>query len=221
MSHERRYPDLVPRKLVVFDVDSTLIDNEVIELLADEAGSLSLVAEVTDRAMRGDIDFEASLRERVQTLAGLSTEARRRAAEQITITPGVRELISAVHAADGWVCAVSGGFSEILEPLARDLRLNRWLANTLEVNERGDLTGELTGKIVDAEAKKRALLQWAVEGGFEALDTVAIGDGANDLLMMQAAGLSIAFCAKPIVRAAAMLAIDERDMRLAIALLGL
>jgi phosphoserine phosphatase len=208
------------RKLVVLDADSTLIDNEVIELLADEAGSGLLVSEITDRAMRGELDFAASLRERVATLRGLTPEAIDRVRAKVSVTKGVPELIAAVQAENGWVCVVSGGFHEVLDPIAQALGVNAWRANRLETAPDGSLSGQVSGQIVDASAKATALLDWANEGVFLRGDTVAIGDGANDLDMMLVAGVSIAFCAKPIVRASADVSIDDRDMRLAIDLIA-
>jgi phosphoserine phosphatase len=208
------------RKLVVLDADSTLIDNEVIELLAAEAGSLDTVADITERAMSGELDFAESLRERAATLSGLTPEAIARVQAQISVTPGVADLIAAVHDEDGWVCVVSGGFHEVLDPIAQALGIDAWRANRLETTPDGSLSGRVSGPIVDAAAKAEALTEWAREGSFDAEDTVAIGDGANDLAMMSIAGLSIAFCAKPIVRDRAHVAIDVRDMRQAITLIG-
>ena len=208
------------RRLVVLDVDSTLIENEVIELLADVAGTRALVAEVTQRAMRGELDFAQSLRERVATLAGISVTAFNDVRAQVQVTSGVPELISAVHAAGGRVCVVSGGFHEILDPLAKELGLDDWKANRLEVAD-GVLTGRVEGPIIDAQAKADWLTAWAADGGFELVQTVAIGDGANDLKMMAVAGLSIAFDAKPVVVEAADYAISTRDMREAIGIIGL
>ena len=199
--------------LVVLDVDSTLIQNEAIELLAAEAGSLELVTAVTERAMRGELDFAASLRERVATLAGLDTSVFERVGRLIEPTPGAIELIDAVHAVGGTVGVVSGGFHELLDPLQPKLGFDLWRANRLECE--GDrLTGRLLGEIVDAETKAEMLRQWASECA--ATRTVAIGDGANDLRMMAEADLGIAFCAKPIVRESADVAIDERNLALAI-----
>ena len=208
------------RKLVVLDADSTLIENEVIALLAAEAGSLGLVSDITERAMRGELDFSASLRERVATLSGLTPDAIARVQSQVSVTQGVPELIAAVQDEGGWVCVVSGGFHEVLDPVAHTLGLNAWRANRLETAADGSLTGSISGPVVDAAAKAQAIEDWAREGEFESEDTVAIGDGANDLDMMSVAGLSIAFCAKPIVRDRADVAIDVRDMRRAIDLIG-
>ena len=209
------------RRLVVLDADSTLINDEVIELLADEAGTRDSVAEVTERAMRGEIDFAQSLRDRVATLTGLSPAALERVRARVTVTNGVPELIEAVHREGGQVCVVSGGFHEVLDPIAESLGIDLWLANRLERGADSTLTGAVVGDIVDARAKAVALQEWARAGDFTLADTVAIGDGANDLDMMSVAGMSIAFCAKPIVRERASHAIDTRDMRLAIDLIGL
>ncbi len=208
------------RRLVVLDVDSTLIENEVIELLADVAGTRALVADVTERAMRGELDFAQSLRERVATLAGISVTTFDAVRAQVKVTSGVPELIAAVHAGGGRVCVVSGGFHEILDPLAHELVLDDWKANRLEVAD-GVLTGRVEGPIIDAQAKADWLTTWAADGGFDVADTVAIGDGANDLKMMAIAGTSIAFDAKPIVAEAADYAISTRDMREAIGIIGL
>lgn len=208
------------RFLVVLDADSTLIENEVIELLADAAGSLAQVAEVTDRAMRGELDFAASLRERVATLAGLPTEVFAEVSTLIRPTPGVHELISGLHAGGSRVGVVSGGFHEILDPLAATLGLDHWRANRLEVAD-GRLTGGLVGPIIDATAKATALAEWAALDGIDLCSTVAVGDGANDLTMMRVAGLGIAFNAKPIVRRSADLVIDTKDLSQVLPVLGL
>ena len=208
----------MPRFLVVLDVDSTLIEDEAIELLAAEAGSLDRVADVTARAMNGELDFAASLRERVATLAGLSTDVFPRVGERIRITRGVPELIAGVRAAGGAVAVVSGGFHELLDPLASRLGLDRWEANRLETAG-GVLTGRVDGPVVDARSKATAVDRWRAEFGATAV--VAIGDGANDLLMMERAELSIAFDAKAPVRERADLVLDERDLSRVLPLLGL
>jgi phosphoserine phosphatase len=197
--------------LVVFDVDSTLIEDEVIELLADVAGKRAEVAAVTERAMAGELDFAESLVERVKTLAGLHSSVFESVFQQVTITQGAAQLIDAVHSAGGRVGAVSGGFSQVLTPLAEKLSLDFARANELEVID-GVLTGKVVGKIIDRGEKKNALIEWARLAGFEIAQTVAVGDGANDLEMMQAAGLSIAFNAKQIVRDQADLVIGKRDL---------
>lgn len=208
------------RFLVVLDVDSTLIENEAIELLAAEAGSLELVAAVTERAMRGELDFAESLRERVATLAGLPDTVFDTVRDQITVTRGARELIAKVKSHGGHVGVVSGGFHELLDPLAESLGLDFWKANRLEVID-GVLTGKVLGEIVDAQTKADALEQWAKETSTPQSQTVAIGDGANDLVMMRVAGLGIAFCAKPIVQEQADIALNERDLSKALGLFGL
>lgn len=207
------------RFLVVCDVDSTLINDEVIELLADVAGVRDHVAAVTERAMRGEIDFAQSLTERVATLAGLPQSALADVVDRITVTPGARELIEAVHREDGRIIAVSGGFHEILDPLAEQLGLDWWTANRLEVAD-GVLTGRTVGPIVDAVAKAHALRSFAETHAISLHSTIAVGDGANDLEMMSTAALSVAFCAKPIVVEKATVSITERDLSHVIPLFG-
>ncbi|WP_449282302.1 phosphoserine phosphatase SerB [Leucobacter sp.] len=204
--------------LVVLDCDSTTIQDEVIELLADAAGSREQVAEVTERAMRGELDFAESLRERVATLAGTPEGVFREAYERVRPTPGVHELIDAVHGLGGKVGVVSGGFHEVLDPLAGDLRLDLWRANRLEVVD-GALTGRTVGPIIDGAAKAAALREWAEATGTPLSATVAIGDGANDLEMMSVAALGVAFNGKPLVRERADVSI-ELDLSLAIPLLA-
>lgn len=206
--------------LVVLDADSTLIREEAIELLADAAGSLALVTEVTERAMRGELDFAASLRERVATLAGLDESVFEQARARMTPTPGVQELIDGVHAAGGRVGVVSGGFHELLDPLAQRLGLDFCRANRLEVSD-GRLTGRVDGDIVDSHGKAAALVEWASTSGIHLDRTVAVGDGANDLEMLGRARLGIAFCAKPIVRERADVAVDAADLSTVLPLLGL
>lgn len=206
--------------LVVLDADSTLIREEAIELLADAAGSLDLVTEVTERAMRGELDFADSLRARVATLGGLDVAEFERARARMTPTAGVQELIDRVHAADGRVGVVSGGFHELLDPLAERLGLDFCRANRLEVED-GRLTGRVDGVIVDANGKAAALEEWAAASGIPLDHTVAVGDGANDLQMLGRARLGVAFCAKPVVRRLADVAIDEPDLSAVLPLLGL
>lgn len=206
--------------LVVLDVDSTLIENEVIELIAEEAGSLDTVAGITFRAMNGELDFAESLRERVATLAGLPVAALDRVRKRVAVTPGVPAMIAGVHAAGGSVGVVSGGFHEIIDPFAADLGLDFCRANRLEVSD-GKLTGRVLGAIIDAEAKASTLREWAEASGVPLRQTVAVGDGANDLRMMELAGLSVAFDAKAPVRGAADLVMDDRDLSQILPLLGL
>lgn len=204
--------------LVVLDADSTLIRNEVIELLADEAGRGAEVAAATEAAMRGEVDFATSLRSRVRALQGVPTSAFARVRDRIEPTPGVQELVAAVHERGGIVAVVSGGFHEILDDVAPRLGVDLWRANRLRADA-GRLTGDVDGEIVDAAAKARAVAEWADAYGVAPRRTVAIGDGANDLQMMRAAALGLAFNAKPAVRAQADLVIGAVDLGQVIALL--
>jgi len=206
--------------LVVLDVDSTLIEQEAIELLADEAGSGAQVAAITARAMAGELDFASSLADRVATLAGLDVAVFALVAPRITLTRGARELLDGVQAAGGCVAVVSGGFHELLDPLAADLGLDAHRANRLEL-ETGRLTGRTTGPVIDAAAKAAALREWAGSFGVPRSRTVVVGDGANDLALMGEAGLSIAFDAKPVVRQRAHVSLPERDLSAVLAVLGL
>ena len=210
----------MPRFLVVLDADSTLLEDEVIELLADHAGTRPQVEAVTERAMRGEIDFAESLRERVATLAGLPTDVFGRAQRAVRVTRGAEELVRGVHAAGGTVGVVSGGFHEVLDPFAERLGLDHCRANRLEVAD-GVLTGRVLGDVVDAHAKAAALHEWAAADGVAPGRTVAVGDGANDLEMMRVAALSVAFDAKPRVRAEADVAVVDRDLSAVLATLGL
>lgn len=205
------------RPLVVLDCDSTTIQDEVIELIADAAGSREEVAEVTERAMRGELDFAESLRERVATLAGTPESVFAVTHARVRHTPGIAKLIEAVHARGGKVGVVSGGFHEVLDLIARDLNIDFWRANRLELVD-GMLTGRTVGPIIDAAAKAEALREWSAETGIPLSATVAIGDGANDLSMMEIAALGVSFNGKPIVRERADVVI-EHDLALAIPLL--
>ena len=190
------------RRLVVMDVDSTLIQDEVIELLAAHAGREAEVAAVTERAMRGEIDFAESLHERVATLAGLSAGVLDDVRQAARLTPGARTLVRTLKRLGFTVAVVSGGFIEVVRPLADELGITHARANALEI-EGGVLTGRVLGEIIDREGKARALARFAELAGLPLERTVAIGDGANDLDMLALAGLGIAFNAKPIVRAQA------------------
>ena len=186
-------------RLCVLDVDSTLITAEVIELIAAHAGTRDEVAAITEAAMRGELDFAESLAQRVATLAGLPDTVFADVLAEVHFTPGAPELVAALQAAGWEVALVSGGFAEIVAPLAERLAITRFRANRLEVSD-GVLTGRTEGPVIDRAAKEQALREFAAELGVAIDDTVAIGDGANDLDMMRAAGVGIAFNAKPIVQ---------------------
>ena len=204
--------------LVVFDVDSTLIEDEAIELLAERAGKRSEVAAITERAMQGELDFAASLVERVETLKGLPESVLGEVSQLLKPTKGAAALVSAIHHRGGVAAAVSGGFIQLLGPVKNAIGFDFEKANTLEVVD-GQLTGRVIGQIVDRQAKAEALLSWAAELKVPISKTIAVGDGANDLGMMEVAGLSVAFCAKPIVRQKAKIALNERDLASLIQLL--
>ncbi|MBO0922646.1 phosphoserine phosphatase SerB [Cellulomonas sp. zg-ZUI222] len=196
-------------RLVVMDIDSTLITGEVVEMLAARAGSLPLVAAITERAMRGEIDFAQSLRERVATLEGLPVTVFDDVLAEVELTPGAAELVAELQAR-GWpVGLVSGGFLEVARPLAARLGITRVHANRLEACD-GVLTGRVAGPVVDRAAKAATLTAWAAELGLPMTRTVAIGDGANDLDMLAAAATGIAFNAKPVVAGAADVAVAGR-----------
>lgn len=201
------------------DVDSTLIQQEVIELLADYAGVMPEVKTITEQAMSGELDFRQSLERRVGLLEGLSDEIFQWLKPQIELTPGVQELIAAVHGLGGKIGAVSGGFSQVLEPLANEIGLDYWMANSLEVLD-GKLTGCLVGPVIDAEAKATALRSWATESGIAIEKTIAIGDGANDIPMLKCAGYAVAFRPKPILKQYADLVIEENSLASLIGKLG-
>lgn len=197
--------------LVVFDVDSTLIEQEAIELLAAHSASGEKVKEITDRAMRGEIDFSQSLIERVATLKGLPDSVLAEVSNALSLTNGAKELVAEIHSRGGKAAAVSGGFIQLLDPIRSELQLDFAAANTLGVSD-GLLTGEVVGEIVNRQAKADYLLQWAASCGLNASRTIAVGDGANDLGMMAVAGLSVAFCAKPIVNQQADIVLAERNL---------
>lgn len=187
------------KRLVCFDCDSTLITGEVIEMLAAHAGKEAEVAEVTERAMRGELDFEESLRERVKALAGLDASVIDEVAAAIELTPGARTTIRTLNRLGYQTAVVSGGFIQVLEGLAEELELDYVRANTLEIVD-GKLTGNVIGKIVDRAAKAELLREFAADSGLKMYQTVAVGDGANDIDMLSAAGLGIAFNAKPALK---------------------
>lgn len=190
------------RRLVVMDVDSTLIRDEVIELMAAHAGREAEVRAVTEAAMRGELDFAQSLHQRVAALAGLPENIFADVFDQVRLTPGARTLVTTLHDLGFAIGLVSGGFIEVVGPLAAQLGIAHVHANALEVVD-GRLTGRVSGPVVDRAAKAATLKRFAAEEGLPLSRTVAVGDGANDLDMLAAAGLGIAFNAKPAVRAVA------------------
>jgi phosphoserine phosphatase len=208
------------KRLVVMDVDSTLVQGEVIEMLAAEAGCEAEVARVTAAAMAGELDFEASLRARVALLEGLPVEAVDRVRAAVRLTPGGRTLVRTLKRLGWTVGIVSGGFTAVTDDLRELLGLDHALANVLEVAD-GRLTGQVVGDVVDRAAKAAALRRFAAEEGLLPEQTVAIGDGANDLDMLEAAGLGIAFNAKPVVRDAADAALSVPFLDAVLFLLGI
>ena len=197
--------------LLVMDVDGTLIRQEGIDLLAQEAGVGEKVAEITAQAMNGELDFAASLEARVALLKGLETSIFPKILEQIEVTPGAESLITELHQRGYKVGLVSGGFHEVIDPIARSLGIDLVRANRLQVSD-GHLTGKVLGEIITTERKKESLLTWAKENHVPQSQTIAMGDGANDLPMIETAGIGIAFMAKPIVAERAPYRIEKRDL---------
>jgi phosphoserine phosphatase len=189
-------------RLIVMDVDSTLIRDEVIDLLAARAGCVDEVAKVTAAAMRGELDFAASLRERVGLLAGLDARVLVDVRGELRLTAGARTLIGTLGGLGYKSGIVSGGFVQVIGPLAAELGIGYVAANMLEITG-GKLTGRLSGPVIDRAGKADALRRFAADAGVPLSQTVAVGDGANDLDMIAAAGLGVAFNAKPVVRDAA------------------
>jgi phosphoserine phosphatase len=208
------------RKLVVMDVDSTLIQEEVIELLARKAGAGEEVKAITAAAMRGELDFAESLSARVKLLAGLPSSVIEEVRAEITLTPGAKTLIATLQKLGHSVAVVSGGFTNVIAPLIAELGVTHFRANTLSV-ENGKITGEVTGEIIDRAGKATALRDFAALEGVALEQTVAIGDGANDLDMIEIAGLGIAFNAKPAVKAAADSSVSAPYLDSVLYLLGI
>jgi phosphoserine phosphatase len=208
--------------LVVLDVDSTLTQDEGIDLLAEQVSEdvAREVAAITESAMRGELDFEESLRRRVATLTGTPEEAVHRASEKVRLSEGARLLVDTLHASGHLVGAVSGGFHAMVDPLAEDLGLDFHRANRLEVAD-GLLTGKLVGPLIDARAKATTLQEWAKSAGIPQERTVAVGDGGNDVEMLSWAGLGVAYMAKPVARAAADVSLNTPDLSQILLLLGL
>ena len=196
--------------LCVMDVDGTLILEEVIDLLGREAGREEEISQITSQAMRGELDFESSLRKRVSLLAGLPISVFDKVFDSIHLSPNVQEFISILQMNSIVVGLVSGGFTPIVERLAKNLGIAYFSANQLEVKD-DHLTGKLVGQIISPEVKKETMEKWREELKLPQERTVAIGDGANDLLMLKSAGLGIAFCAKEVLKKEIQYHVDKRD----------
>lgn len=208
------------KKFIIMDVDSTLIQQEVIELLAAHAGREAEVAQVTEAAMRGELDFAQSLHQRVAALAGLPESVLGEVGKAIRLSVGAEHLVTQAKAAGHVVAAISGGFSQILAPLATRLGLDFAMANDLEIVD-GVLTGRISGDVVDRAMKAKKLREWSSQSGIHTEATMAIGDGANDLDMLEAAALGIAFNAKPAVRLAANAQINVPSLDVALDIAGI
>lgn len=204
--------------LLVMDVDGTLVRQEGIDLLAQEAGVGEKVAEITTQAMNGELDFSASLEARVALLKGLETSIFPKILEQMEVTPGAESLITELHQRGYKVGLVSGGFHEVIDPIARSLGIDLVRANRLQVSD-GRFTGKVLGEIITPERKKESLLTWAKDNHVPQSQTIAMGDGANDLPMIETAAVGIAFMAKPIVAERATYRIETRDLRLVLEIL--
>lgn len=204
--------------LLVMDVDSTLIQEEVIDLLGAEAGAFERIADITERAMNGELDFEEALNERVALLEGLSESIFDTVLEKIHFNKGAKELVDELHARGYKVGVVSGGFHETVDKLAEKLGLDYVKANRLEIKD-GKLTGKTLGEIVTKDVKRETLELWAKENDLDLSATIAMGDGANDLPMIHHAGIGVAFCAKEVVKKAAPYQISEPDLYQLIAIL--
>jgi phosphoserine phosphatase len=207
-------------RLIVMDVDSTLIQGEVIEMLAAHAGCEPEVAAITDAAMRGELDFEQSLRQRVALLEGVDASALDEVYDAIVLAPGARTLVRTLRRLGYRFAIVSGGFSQVTDRLADELGIHFARANELEIVD-GKLTGKILGEVVDRAGKAAALRQFAAEVGVPEASVIAIGDGANDLDMLAAAGLGIAYNAKPLVRDAADTSVNVPYLDAIMYLLGI
>jgi phosphoserine phosphatase len=208
------------KRLIIMDVDSTLMQDEAIELLAEELGCADKVREITTRAMEGELDFSESLRERVRLLAGSPVEVLETVRQRLRLTPGAPLLIRTLRRLGFVTAIVSGGFSQIVDPIRDQLGVDHAVANDLEIDE-GRLTGRVVGEVIDREGKAAALRSLARQAGVPISQTVAVGDGANDLDMLNAAGLGIAFNAKPVLRAAADATVNVPYLDAILFLLGI
>src|SRR6185503_108365 len=208
------------KRLIVFDVDSTLIQGEVIEMLAARAGAEAAVAAVTEAAMSGELDFAESLHRRVATLAGLPAEVLDDVGEQIELTPGARTTLRTLRRLGYYCGVVSGGFRQVIDPLAHELKMDFVAANELEIVD-GKLTGRVIGPVIDRAGKAKALRDFAAQAGVPMEQTVAVGDGANDIDMLSAAGLGVAFNAKPALREVADASLSHPYLDTVLFILGI
>ena len=198
------------KRLFLFDVDSTLINEEVIDLIGAKAGLSSEISAITEQAMLGKLDFSAALIQRVELLAGLSIEVLDEVRTDITFTNGAAELISELQAAGDQIAVISGGFIEVIAPIMKLLSIELFKANSFEIQDK-KLTGRVTGEIINRRAKAKFLND--LKSQLNPLQTIAIGDGANDIEMITEADIGIAFCAKPALKEVADVIIDQRDLR--------
>ncbi len=208
------------KRIVMLDMDSTLIEQEVINLLGQAAGKSSEIEAITDKAMAGDLDFKTALIERVSLLKGLDHNILSQVRDRISLTKGAKKLVDELHQQGHKVGVVSGGFIEVIEPILKSLEIDFYRANKLKIQD-GVLTGEIDGPLIDSHAKRMALEEFADQEQVQLEQTVAIGDGANDLEMIKAAGLGIAFNAKPKVAAAADTTISNQDLSTVLLLMGI
>lgn len=208
------------KRLVLLDMDSTLIEQEVIDLLAEYSGKSQIISDITAKAMSGELDFKRALSARVELLAGLDESVIDQVRQKVTLTKGAQQLITELHNLGHKVGVVSGGFIDVIEPILKDLEIDFYKANKLDIRD-GKLTGNVVGKVIDGSEKLAVLREFASKEGINIQQTVAIGDGANDLEMIQAAGLGIAFNAKPKVAQSADTTLNIKDLSAVLLLMGI
>ena len=208
------------KRLVLLDMDSTLIEQEVIDLLAEYSGKSQIISDITAKAMSGELDFKQALSARVELLAGLDESVIDQVRQKVTLTKGAQQLITELHNLGHKVGVVSGGFIDVIEPILKDLEIDFYKANRLDIRD-GKLTGKVVGKVIDGSEKLAVLREFASKEGINIQQTVAIGDGANDLEMIQAAGLGIAFNAKPKVARSADTTLNIKDLSAVLLLMGI
>ena len=208
------------KRLVLLDMDSTLIEQEVIDLLAEYSGKSQIISDITAKAMSGELDFKQALSARVELLAGLDESVIDQVRQKVTLTKGAQQLITELHNLGHKVGVVSGGFIDVIEPILKDLEIDFYKANRLDIRD-GKLTGNVVGKVIDGSEKLAVLREFASKEGINIQQTVAIGDGANDLEMIQAAGLGIAFNAKPKVAQSADTTLNIKDLSAVLLLMGI